>query len=147
MKTEISAGGIVVRKYRGSWRVLLLKDMNSVWTFPKGLIEKDEELIAAAQREISEEVGLNKVKFLTEIDKIHYFYQRDGLISKNVHYYLFLTESRETLKPQKEEGISEAKWFSFEEAAKIIGYPKTNLALLEKSKQYLSNSLESIQVS
>lgn len=147
MKKEISAGGIVVRKIDDKWEVLLLKDMSGNWSFPKGIIEKNEDPVSAAKREILEETGVKNCIFITELNKIHYFYQRNGLISKDVHYYLFSTDSKETLKPQREEGISEVKWFSFEEALKIVGYPKTNLALLEKSNQYLQNSLESIQVS
>ncbi|KKW10495.1 MAG: hypothetical protein UY49_C0021G0009 [Microgenomates group bacterium GW2011_GWC1_49_7] len=44
MKTEVSAGGIVVRKRMRIWEVLVIRDMNDVWTFPKGLVEKGEKL-------------------------------------------------------------------------------------------------------
>lgn len=137
MTREVSAGGVIIRKSRGKWQILLLRDMNAVWTFPKGLIEKDEDPLIAAQREAKEEVGISKLRFLADFDKIHYFYHHNGLISKTVHYFLFLATGREKLKPQKEEGVSEARWFNLSDTLKIIGYAKTNLALLSAAEKYL----------
>ncbi len=135
MKTEVSAGGIVVRKKDKMWDILLMKDMNNQWTFPKGLVEKDEKALDAAKREMYEEVGISDVSFIKELTPIHYLYQRNGLISKNVHYFLFSSEGKESLKGQKEEGISEVKWVPLDEAIKIIGYPKTNKKLLEEARK------------
>lgn len=97
MKKELSAGGVVVRKKGNAWQVLLLKDMNDNWTFPKGLIEKGENPPSAAKREIADE----------------------------------------KLRPQKEEGISEAKWLTFPKALKVICYAKTNKPLLVEAKKVL----------
>ncbi len=137
MKTEISAGGIVVRKNGKRWDVLLLKDMNNNWTFPKGLVEKGEEVLVAAKREMYEEVGIFDVSFIKELTSIRYMYQRNGLISKTVHYFLFLSDGKELLKGQKEEGISEVKWTPLQEAISLIGYPKTNKKLLEEAQEIL----------
>lgn len=85
MKTEISAGGIVVRTSGKTWDVLILKDINDVWTFPKGKIWTGEDLETASRREILEEVGLNVLTMLTKLPVIRYIYQKNGLISKTVH--------------------------------------------------------------
>ena len=137
MKQEISAGGIVVRKKDKTWDVLLIKDMNDQWTFPKGLVEKGEEVLVAAKREMYEEVGISDVSFIKELTSIRYMYQRNGLISKTVHYFLFLSDGKEPLKGQKEEGISEVDWVPLDEAITIVGYPKTNKKLLEETQEIL----------
>ncbi len=138
MKTEVSAGGVVVCKFRNSWQVLVMKDMNDTWTFPKGLIEKNESPKHAAVREVAEEVGLHHLTFARKLSDIEYFYKKNGLIHKSVHYYLFISKSRQPLRCQKEEGIREAGWVAFDKAVLRIGYRKTNVALLEKAHALLT---------
>lgn len=137
MKTEISAGGVVVRRVKHHWEVLLLRDMNDSWTFPKGLVEKGESKEDAAAREITEEVGLSKLTYLSLVSPIEYFYRQGSLIHKTVHYFLFAAKGREKIVCQKSEGIQEAKWFSFDDAIANVGYKKTNVPILEKAKQLL----------
>ncbi len=137
MKIEISAGGIVVHKNKSVWEVLVLRDMNDAWTFPKGMVENKEELVLAAQREIQEEVGVTDTTLVTALPAIRYMYQRNGLISKVVHYFLFTSGAQEKLVPQKEEGIKEATWMPIDQAIEVIGYAKTNRPMLENVKKIL----------
>ena len=137
MKIEISAGGVVVRSRKGGWEVLLVRDMNHELTFPKGLVEKGEDLVAAAVREMHEEVGITDVTLVGPIDNIRYMYRRNGLISKVVHYFLFKSKGEEKLMGQKEEGLHDVQWMPLSEAITAIGYSKTNKPLLEKTKQLL----------
>lgn len=143
MKTEISAGGVIYRKKGKSWQILLLKDKNDHWTFPKGLIEDGEEKVKAAQREIGEEVGLKEIKLVTDLTPIKYWYmqsifsparnkRQNDLIHKTVYYFLFETEGSEETRPQKEEGITDVRWFSPTEALKEVGYRKTNEPILQE---------------
>lgn len=120
-----------MRKFRSSWQLLTIRDMNKSWTFPKGMIEKGESPLAAARREIEEEVGLTNLTLLRKLGVIEYFFRKNGLIKKTVHYFLFRSTGRQKLKPQRKEGISAAKWVSLEEFASIIGYPNTNRPLFE----------------
>jgi predicted NUDIX family NTP pyrophosphohydrolase len=62
---RMSAGLLPYRKKQGALEVLLVhpggpfwknKD-DGAWSIPKGEVEPDEELLAAAQRELSEETG------------------------------------------------------------------------------------------
>jgi mutator protein MutT len=131
MKTEYSAGGIIIRKFRTSWQVLLIRDMNSVWTFPKGKIETGETPRRAAVREIAEEVGLTDLSYRKKLQTIHYTYKRNGIIEKTVEYFLFEYSGKERPVCQKEEGISEAKWVSINSAKSLVGYPETNAMLLQ----------------
>lgn len=133
MKTETSAGGIIVRKKSSRWEVLLICDMNKSWTFPKGIIEKGENPVDSAKREIAEEVGIQKLILLKTLNSITYIYRRNGLISKTVQYYLFKQLGREEIHVQREEGIFQAQWVTFQKALRIIGYAKTNKALLQEA--------------
>jgi len=137
MKTEFSAGGVVVRKFAQTWQVLLMKDMNNTWTFPKGKLEKGETRKGAASREIGEEVGLTHLQFIVPIKTVHYVYKRNTLIAKTVYFFLFELTKPQRIVCQKEEGIRDAKWMSFEEAMEKIGYPKTNMPVLVRVKNIL----------
>ena len=139
MKTELSAGGIVLAKTQSIWQVLLIQDMNKSLTFPKGLIEPNETPQEAAEREISEETGLTNLTYVSTLGTIQYMYRRNGLIRKTVHYFLFQSDTQAPLKPQREEGISEARWVTLEEAETLIGYPETNTQLLHKARQIVIN--------
>lgn len=118
-----------------------MKDMNKSWTFPKGLMEKNEKPKVTAEREISEELGVTGLKLKGKLKDIEYWYKRNGLIHKTVHYYLFEVKGNPKIKTQKEEGISEAKWFDIGEAKNIIGYPKTNVKLLESAGILLNRNI------
>ena len=138
MKTEVSAGGVIVRKKGRTWEVLLISDMNSEWTFPKGIIEEGEDPQKAAIREVQEEVGLTSLKLLASLTPTRYVYKRGELIQKTVFYYLFTSQGHEVLLPQASEGISDAKWVLLNLAFRFIGYPKTNVSLLQEV-QFLLN--------
>lgn len=133
MKEEQSSGGVVVRRRGNGWQVLLIRDMNGSWTFPKGLIEKGERPEQTAIREISEEVGIHDLSLVKKLSPIVYWYRRNGRIKKTVLYFLFTTKGAEALKPQKDEGIQEGKWISLHRAKIIIGYPNTNRNLLQET--------------
>ena len=91
MKREISSGGVVFKKTARTFQVLLLKDKNNFWSFPKGLIEKDEDKLTAAKREIGEEIGVKKIKMICELKPINYFYKwEDQIVNKTVYFFLFL---------------------------------------------------------
>lgn len=138
MRQEISSGGVIVYRSAKKWDVLLIRDMNGVWTFPKGLIEKDENSLATAKREIAEEVGLTNLKSLGPLPPIEYFYRRSGLIHKRVYYFLFQSDKRQQPICQEKEGIKEAQWVDLNKALNIIGYAKSNTALLKAAQQKLN---------
>lgn len=134
MKIEMSAGGVVYKLKNGKPLILLLKDHNNKWTFPKGLIEGSEDKLETAKREIEEEVGLKRISFVDQLSPIGYWYQWEGeLIKKTVYYYLFETKGDEELVPQEEEGITEAKWFTPKKTLEIVGYRKTSVKLLKEA--------------
>ena len=143
MKTESSAGGVIACHVGNQWFFLLLKDMNGMWTFPKGIIENGERAEDAAAREIKEEVGVTGLKLLLPLPPIEYLYRRNGITKKSVQYFVFLSPIRRKPVVQREEGIREARWCSINDAMTMIGYRETNVQLLEETwklvKRQISN--------
>lgn len=141
MKQELSAGGIIVCWVKKNWYVLLMRDMNGVYTFPKGMIEPDEDPQSAALREIREEVGIRSLKLLRHLSTIEYYYKRNGTIRKRVIYYLFLSNTRQKPIVQREEGITEAVWLPIDEAVNTVGYEETNRPLLLRAKRWIIRNI------
>ena len=138
MKYETSAGGVIVARKNGRLQVLLIQDKTGKWTFPKGLIEKGENLSQTAIREIGEEVGIKHLKLLARLTPIKYLYKWEGkLVAKTVYYYLFRNGGTEKLAPQREEGILQVRWVPWEKVTEVVGYPKTNLVVLQEVQQKL----------
>jgi 8-oxo-dGTP pyrophosphatase MutT (NUDIX family) len=133
MKQFHSAGGVVIRKISGLWHVLLIRDQADKWTFPKGIINEHEQPLEAAIREIREEVGLTDLRMVNRCGEISYIYNRNGENRKTVSYFLFISGSNETPVCQTIEGIREAVFMLPEQALKLIGYPDTNMQVIQKA--------------
>src|SRR5580692_10422061 len=98
--TSKSAGGVVLNK-RG--QVLIVNQRGKSWSLPKGHIEKGEEPLAAARREIYEESGLSDLKYIKplgsyERQRIGLHGGENGAEKKHLTFFLFEASS-ETLKP------------------------------------------------
>ena len=92
MKIEISAGGVVFKLKNNKPLILLIKDHNNKWTFPKGLIEDNDAKIATAKREIAEEAGVKKVSLISSLSPVKYWYKWKGELVKKTVYYIFLKQ-------------------------------------------------------
>jgi 8-oxo-dGTP pyrophosphatase MutT (NUDIX family) len=62
MSIRLSAGVVVVRELKGSWRYLMLRAYRN-WDFPKGLVESGEQPLQAAVREVKEETLIETLQF------------------------------------------------------------------------------------
>ena len=58
MTNRLAAGMVVLRRFDGDWRWLMLRAYRN-WDFPKGEVEPGEDPLAAARREVEEETGLS----------------------------------------------------------------------------------------
>lgn len=139
MRDETSAGGVIVRKNDDQWEVLLICDSKGKWTFPKGHMELDETHLATAIREIGEEVGVQDLRMCKKLIPVQYIFTRDGVIKKTVHFFLFQTAGDRKIVVQRDEGITDSMWAPLDAVADIIGYPKTNMTLIQESIHYLSH--------
>ena len=122
---EVSAGGIIFRRSASSDRTvrfLLIRDSYRNWGFPKGHLEEDESPADAARRETEEETGLQELLVHGPIKVIDWYFRFHGrLIHKFCHFFLFESVSGEPA-PQRDEGITEARWCTMEEALKDLSY-------------------------
>lgn len=124
---EYTAGGVVYRQLASGTQILMIQDRVGRWTIPKGHVEEGERLEQTALREVREETGLVDLKIRDKLDKIHFFYRKDGkLIFMTT--YVFLMEAikkSDELVPENSEGIADVKWFDADEALKLIEYRDT----------------------
>jgi 8-oxo-dGTP pyrophosphatase MutT (NUDIX family) len=126
---EFTAGGVVWRKNAtsGGIDILMIQDRMSRWTIPKGHVEPGERLEQTALREVEEETGLTDMKLGEHLDKLHFFYRKEGkLIFMTTHVYLIeALGDTDAIVPENSEGIVDVKWFSRDEALKLIEYKDT----------------------
>ncbi len=124
---EFTAGGVVYRHRDGKVQILMIQDKLGRWSIPKGHVEEGETLEQTATREIGEETGLTDVRLLEKLDKLHFFYRKEGkLIFMTT--FVFLVEAlgdTDAIKPEMSEGIADVKWFDSDNALELIEYKET----------------------
>ncbi len=124
---------MVFRIKNSQLEFLLLQDVKGRWSIPKGHVESGETLEQTAVREIGEETGLNKIKIIDKLDKIHFFYRLNGkLIFMTTFVFLMeATDPDETVHPEKSEGIVDVSWFDEAAALRAIEYKATKVLVEE----------------
>jgi 8-oxo-dGTP pyrophosphatase MutT (NUDIX family) len=111
---EFSAGGVVVRRFRGRPFVAVVQVREGVLALPKGHPDDGESMKEAARREVHEEAGV--VADLEEkLGDVRYWYSRDGeRVLKVVSFYLFRYRSGSVRDHDDE--VESASWIPLEEA-------------------------------
>lgn len=124
---EFTAGGVVYRQINGGTQILMIQDKLGRWSIPKGHVEEGESIEQTAKREITEETGLTDLRLIEKLDKLHFFYRKEGkLIFMTT--YVFLIEAlgnTDAIIPEQSEGIADVKWFDSEKALELIEYRET----------------------
>ncbi|HEY7682633.1 MAG TPA: NUDIX domain-containing protein [Gemmatimonadales bacterium] len=120
---EVSAGGIIFRRQADlSTRFLLIRDPYGHWGFPKGHLEGEETPAGAAFRESAEETGLTDLLLHGPIRIIDWHFRFKGrYIHKFCHFFLFESPGSEVV-PQLDEGITDYRWLSLDEALDQLSY-------------------------
>jgi 8-oxo-dGTP pyrophosphatase MutT (NUDIX family) len=124
---EYTAGGVVFRRLGERVEILMIQDRLGRWTIPKGHVEEGESLEQTAVREVAEETGLTHLRLGEKLDKLHFFYRKEGkLIFMTT--YVFLMEAlgnTDDVVVENSEGIVDAKWFDYDRALGLIEYRDT----------------------
>lgn len=119
-----SAGGVILNK---DGKVLVVSQHSTSWSLPKGKLEEGENLREAAAREIREETGITKLKFIKKLGTYQrYKIARDGGEDtsefKTITMFLYTTPE-ENPKPEDPDN-PEAKWLEPDEISRLLTHPK-----------------------
>jgi len=126
-RREFSAGGVVVRRLRGSWRMAAIRPAGKpagLWALPKGIVGADEPPEEAAIREVAEETGV-RARSLGKLGDIRYVYTWEGeRVFKVVSFYLLRYSSGRLgdVPPEHAHEVAEVRWLALEEAPKLLAY-------------------------
>ncbi len=116
-----AAGGILVRR-RTSGREVLLIRRRGVWDLPKGKRDAGESLEVCARREVSEELGIDRVDLVRPLGQtIHGYVDGNRYAVKTTHWYQMHTDVT-SFQPEKKEGIQAVAWFPWRVAIDQLGF-------------------------
>ncbi len=129
-KRIVAAGGIVKKNDD----YLFIK-RNGKWDIPKGKLNKKEDPIVGAIREVEEECGITGPVVKKLICCTYHTYRfKDKPLLKLTYWYEMEYQGDEELVPQLEEGITKVKWLKVNELDKVR--KKTFASILEVIDQY-----------
>ena len=136
---ERSGGITFFRNTKTGRKYLVIRSSRDIptrpefWDFPKGLLEKGEAGVDAAQREAKEEVGLDKFEINPDFKAtVKYFTKR---INGFKYVALFLAETK-TNKIKLSWEHDAYKWLSYKDAYERISLKPMKEAL-EKAEKFL----------
>jgi tRNA nucleotidyltransferase (CCA-adding enzyme) len=139
LRFEKSAGLILFRREKNSWKYLLLEN-KGLWGFPKGRVEKGESELEAALRECREETGIKKLKVIPGFRESEDYFYRDvydgsnELVKKRVVYFLAETSERKVKISFEHQNY---KWAGFKEVETFFGSRSTK-RVVERVEKFLS---------
>lgn len=102
-----ASGGLVINK---EGHVLMIKRLG-LWDLPKGKLEKDEDEVDCAIREVEEECAIYGLGITGTITTTYHVMRRNkNKYLKVSKWYMMRTNQTAPGAPQEEEGISKAEW-------------------------------------
>ncbi|MCF6171073.1 MAG: NUDIX domain-containing protein [Bacteroidales bacterium] len=114
----MEAAGGLVRNKAGAY--LFIRRLG-IWDLPKGKIEKNESPGETAIREVREETGLPHLIPEGELSATYHIYRLNNrFVLKKTFWFLMFSKSKTPLRPQAEEGITEALWLDKEKSKQAI---------------------------
>ena len=121
MIREFSAGGVVIRRFRGRPFIAAVRVKGGeVLALPKGHIDEGESSAEAAAREVREETGV-EASLVEKLGDVRYWYQRDGQrVLKVVTFFLFRYRSGSVRNHDHE--VDSAEWVPLEDAPRLLAY-------------------------
>ena len=123
---EVSAGGVVVRRMRGRLWLAAIEPQGrpGVRALPKGIVDRGEEPLQTALREVAEETGLQAAP-VASLGSVRYVYARGGRrIFKIVTFYLMRYRSGRLgeISPAMRREVASCHWLALDEAPRALSY-------------------------
>jgi 8-oxo-dGTP pyrophosphatase MutT (NUDIX family) len=116
--TRIDAAGGLVKNEKGE--ILFIFRLGK-WDLPKGKLDGNESPEEAATREVKEETGLTGLKVSGFLSSTFHIYKRKGKkILKQTWWFEMKAKSTQSLVPQTEEDITEARWIPVAELGSVL---------------------------
>jgi 8-oxo-dGTP pyrophosphatase MutT (NUDIX family) len=156
MVREISAGGVVVRKYEDAWTIAVIepqkepspeaadaksKAQKAVYALPKGIVDPGEKPEQTAVREVREETGIES-SVVTKLADIKYVYVRTWSdkerVFKIVSFYLLRYEKGriDDVTDGMRIEVKRASWLPLANAEKKLSYSNER-KIIRLAQQYL----------
>ena len=123
-----AAGGVVKRDEN-----LLFIFRNDKWDLPKGKIDRGETKQEAAIREVEEECGIKEPKIVRTLPSTFHIYlspyedTKGEWVLKETFWFEMEYTGTENGVPQKEEDITEIRWFENKELETVLSKTHANL--------------------
>ena len=110
------AGGVVINEKTGY--IALVKMHHNVWGFPKGQILRNEQNRVAAEREVCEETGIERLEFERKLGS----YERDNSYNskERLKIYMFLFKTLQDDLHPVGQTVAEAKWVNKDEVLNYL---------------------------
>ncbi len=109
--THTAAGGVIIRPQENRLLVALIREGDlQGFVLPKGHVEPDESLEAAARREIAEETGLRGLASLGEL-AVRERLDHSKEEWKRTHYFLFVLRPSSAASPKSADASELVHWF------------------------------------
>ena len=127
MRRDFSAGGVLVRRLKGTWMVAAIRPGGKppgLWVLPKGMIDAGESGEAAALREVEEETGV-RGRLLGKLGDTRYWFNWEGeRVFKIVSFFLVRYEGGRLgdIREEFRHEVAEARWIPLEEAPELLAY-------------------------
>jgi 8-oxo-dGTP pyrophosphatase MutT (NUDIX family) len=140
VRREFSAGGVIVRRLRGTWHAALIRPAGKhLWALPKGLVGSGEDPAATALREVREETGVEG-KLVEKLGDVRYVYTWKGeRVFKIVSFFLVRYSGGRigNLPPALAFEVDEARWLPLAETPRLLAY-KGEKEMAERALEVLA---------
>lgn len=120
MKTEFSAGGVAIRRFRGRPFVAVITTFKEALALPKGHPHAGESAADAAVREVREEAGIETV-LVEKLDDIRYWYVKRGQRQFKIVRFFLLRYRAGSVRDHDSE-VASAAWIPLAEAPERLTY-------------------------
>jgi 8-oxo-dGTP pyrophosphatase MutT (NUDIX family) len=135
---NIQAAGGIILNHNGEFLFIF---RNGKWDLPKGKLETGETSEEAAIREVVEETGLSPITIIKQVPSTFHIYPGNNgqLVLKETQWFEMNYHENAAPVVQREEGITEARWF-FPEKLELI-YSNTYPSIIELLREYLGKKV------